>query len=85
MNSICASIILFNPEIARLEENIKSIIDQISFLILIDNNSNNIKEITKLVSKFSGYKKIYLFCFYKNKGIACALNRACVEAHNRGV
>lgn len=68
----CAGIVLYNPEIKRLEENISKISKQVKQLILIDNKSNNIEEIKKVISK---YNNIELIENKNNMGIAYALNQ----------
>ena len=72
MKNIAAGIVLFNPDIIRLRENINAIIEQVSFVLLIDNFSLNIREIE---SEFSGIKNIILIKNNKNLGIASALNQ----------
>lgn len=68
---VCAGIVLFNPEINRLKENIFSIIKQVPMLILIDNKSDNINEVKELIKDIN---KIILIENCENKGIANALN-----------
>lgn len=69
---IYAGIVLYNPDIIRLEENICNICMQVNKLILIDNSSKNIDEINKLLTKFTD---IVLVKNKENKGIAYALNQ----------
>lgn len=40
MEAIFAGIVLFNPEISRLKENITHILGQVDRLILVDNGSS---------------------------------------------
>ena len=47
-----AGIVLYNPDIKRLEENISAIAPQVNELILIDNSSKNIDEIAELTAKY---------------------------------
>lgn len=68
-----AGIVLFNPEISRLENNIESIKGQVELVILFDNGSSNINEIDELINK-NGYKNVKIIKSSKNKGIAYALN-----------
>lgn len=79
MNRIAAGIVLFNPEISRLEENISSIIKQSEIIYLVDNGSDNIDYINKLVNQFDEYK-IVLQRNKNNEGIAKALNQLCSMA-----
>ena len=69
---ILAGIVLYNPEIKRLEENIKGIYKQVDKLIFIDNNSSNKNKIMKLLEN---YNNIELIKNTENKGIAYALNQ----------
>lgn len=46
---ILAGITLFNPDVARLEENISSIYEQVDRVICVDNGSDNIKNIEDCV------------------------------------
>lgn len=72
MNSIAAGIVLYNPELDRLKENITSIANQVSKVIVVDNGSSNINEIKEEVYK---YKNIIFIDNKINKGIAKALNQ----------
>lgn len=79
MNRIAVGIVLFNPEISRLEENISSIIKQSEIIYLVDNDSVNIDSINNLVNQFDEYK-IVLQRNKNNEGIAKALNQLCSMA-----
>lgn len=74
INKVSAGIVLFNPDLERLELNIRAIINQVSKLILVDNGSKNINEIKELYLKDS---KIEICAFENNMGIARALNKIC--------
>ena len=78
---IPVGIVLYNPEINRLEENINSIYERASSIIFNDNGSENIKEIERLLSK---YKKAVLIKNGKNLGIASALNILCRQTEELG-
>lgn len=69
--NICASIVLFNPEIERLNENIEHIRKQVPMLILVDNGSSNLEDIKRLICDLPN---IILLENGKNLGIAQALN-----------
>lgn len=69
---ICAGIVLFNPDIDRLRENIEGIKEQVEFIYLIDNCSGNIESIQKMISSFHNFE---LILNSKNEGIAFALNQ----------
>ena len=69
---ICAGIVLFNPEIERLKDNINHIEKQVKLLIVVDNGSKNINDIRSLLNN---YNNIQLIENKKNLGIAKALNK----------
>lgn len=72
MVKIIAGIVLYNPDINKLIDNINSIKNQVSELILVDNGSDNIDEICKELSK---NKVVNIIKNKKNDGIAKALNQ----------
>lgn len=67
-----AGIVLYNPEIERLKENLLSISCQVDLVILIDNASDNIEDIRLLLTQFNNAE---LICNSENLGIAKALNQ----------
>lgn len=71
MMNVCAGIVLFNPEIERLSENIKHICKQVEKLIIVDNGSENLNDVKKLIRNLSN---IIFIENGKNLGIAQALN-----------
>lgn len=78
---IIAGVVLFNPDITRLNENIKSVINQIDKMVLIDNGSLNYKDIVNCIE---GYKKCKLIKNKSNLGIATALNQIVEYAYKQG-
>lgn len=84
MEAIFAGIVLFNPEINRLKENITHILGQVNQLILVDNGSNNKEEIRSEIQNFDTDKIIYID-LHKNIGIAAALNVIAQSTENCGV
>jgi len=78
---IAAGIVLYNPDIDRLRENISSIILQISHLYLIDNGSDNFEDIIHFLSEFCS-RNITLIINKENQGIAKALNQMCAAGIN---
>lgn len=72
MNKIACGIVLYNPDIKRLIENIDNINKQVELLVLIDNHSKNIDLIKETVQN---YNNVILIENEINKGIACALNQ----------
>ncbi|MCK8604571.1 glycosyltransferase family 2 protein [Leuconostoc citreum] len=63
-------IISYNPKISLLKENIDAIIQQVDQILVVDNGSNNITDVKKLVI----HHKIDLLALQSNMGIATALN-----------
>lgn len=67
-----AGIVLFNPDVDRLKENVNAIIQQVDDLILIDNGSGNINEVKAI--HFHD-KKYTIIENGNNLGIATALGQ----------
>ncbi|MBQ3817261.1 MAG: glycosyltransferase family 2 protein, partial [Clostridia bacterium] len=78
---VAAGITLYNPEIPRLEENLKSVTPQVEKVYIIDNGSQNITDIRSLISEF---KSVSLFENGENLGIAAALNQMSKSAFEEG-
>ena len=68
---ICAGIVTYNPDIGQLVKNINAIINQVDEVIVVDNNSENINQITEVEKNI----KIRLIKNISNYGIAKALNQ----------
>lgn len=66
---VLAGIVLYNPEIERLKENIKNVINQVDKLILIDNASDNISKVEEI------YKDVTIIKNSENLGIGYALKQ----------
>lgn len=77
MSKILVGIILYNPEINRLQENINSIKPQTDKIVFIDNGSSNIDIVNKILPDNS-----ILLRNEKNVGIATALNQILQYALN---
>lgn len=58
---ISAGIVLFNPDIKRLKENIDAVIVQCTHVYLVDNGSGNIDEVLELLKKYKK-SKISVIC-----------------------
>lgn len=80
---ISAGIVLFNPDIKRLKENIDAVIVQCTHVYLVDNGSGNIDEVLELLKKYKK-SKISVICNAKNHGIAKALNQLASVAQKDG-
>lgn len=73
MKAICiAGIITYNPDIDRFLENVTAISHQVSYVIVVDNGSDNYDEI---YAKLMHFDNVILHASAENKGIAWALNR----------
>lgn len=70
--NIIAGIVLYNPDIQRLKENIDAILAQVNEIVLVDNASNNKSEILDLLGR---YDNCIMIENSDNMGIAFALNR----------
>lgn len=76
-----AGIVLYQPDINRLQENLDAIIPQVDEVLLIDNASCNINEIEKLLKSYSS---CVLIKNTSNLGVASALNEIFYYAKSKG-
>lgn len=74
-----AGIVTFNPDVNRLKKNIEAIIYQVKAVVIVDNNSSNIKDIELL-----SYRNLIIIKNDSNKGIAFALNQMLEWADKKG-
>ena len=65
---ISAGIVIFNPDINRLKENISAVIVQCAHVYLVDNGSNNIDEVKKLLNQYN-HSKVSVLCNMDCEGI----------------
>ncbi|MEM3829818.1 MAG: glycosyltransferase [Conexivisphaerales archaeon] len=72
--SICTIIVTFNPELLRFTEVVTSALDISDRVVIIDNKSENIDELSNICNGFANYRKLEIIKFEQNSGIACALN-----------
>lgn len=70
-NNFAAGIILYNPNIERLKDNIESIYKQVKTVYCFNNNSQNITDIKKVIEE---YPNVVLLDCEENLGIASAIN-----------
>jgi len=68
---VCAGIVLFNPEIDKLKQNIAAISNQVDTIVLLDNASDNAEEIQE---QFNEERFIWIRN-EKNLGVATGLNQ----------
>jgi len=81
---IGASIVTYNPNITRLEQNILGIFNNSVYnIIIVDNGSGNLHEIMALSDRL-GKGKFTIINNRKNMGIARALNQALDNAYIKG-
>lgn len=76
-----AGIVLYNPDLLRLKENIDAIAPQVEKVILVDNGSENYKEITSFLES---YQSVIYIRNNENVGIAKALNQIVYKADDLG-
>lgn len=82
ISAVAAGVVTFNPDIERLEENLRAIIPQVSHLFIYDNGSANEEAISTLVSGLNCSSDIH---FAKdNTGMAKALNGLARAAKEKG-
>ena len=75
-----AIIVTFNPDVNRLEENIKAISAQVDKVAVVDNGSEN----KEFLSRISFVYNAEVIENKKNKGIAYALNQGMKYAYENG-
>lgn len=80
---VSAGIVLFNPDIKRLKENIDAVIVQCTHLYLVDNGSGNVDEVKGLLNQYN-QSKISILWNRENQGIAKALNQLTSAAQKEG-
>lgn len=81
MNQTAAGIVLYNPSIERLKENLDSITAQADTVVLVDNGSSNTEKIKMLAE---AYRNVEIIYNHANLGIAKALNQIVVFAEQKG-
>ena len=74
---VMAGIVLYNPDIDRLLEEIKSVLSQVDFVCLCDNGSDNIGIVEEKTKTFNNLKLLKNVC---NLGIGTASNQLCKYA-----
>ena len=72
MSNYAAGIVLYNPDIMRLKENINAILPQVDLIALVDNASQNIEIVESMYNKFGN---VFIIKNNENLGIAKALNQ----------
>ncbi len=81
MHKMCAGIVLYNPDMRRLQKNIEAIKNQVDKVYIVDNGSTNIDTVRFCCKQD---KRIELIENGINKGIAAALNMLLLKAEENG-
>ena len=81
MKKILAGIVLYNPDLIRLNLVIAAVYNQVEEVLLYNNGSSNIEGIERIAE---GYRRVVLLNAPENKGIAYALNQLCCWSVNKG-
>lgn len=71
---ILAGIVTYNPDIIVLTSNIEAILPQVEKVIIVDNHSDNVREILRLIGDD---ERFFIIENNDNLGIAKALNQEC--------
>lgn len=79
MEKVMAGIVSFNPDMKRLEENIKAIEKQVHQIILVDNGSKEQELLFQTIKQ--KFPNVLLLQNKENLGIAKALNQLLEECH----
>lgn len=79
-NKVCASIITYNVD-EKIIEVVNSIIDQVEYVIIVDNASND--RTIKILKEIDKNKKVEVVFNKSNNGIAKALNQSIEIAKNK--
>lgn len=82
METIIAGIVSFNPDLKRLEDNVKSIEHQVEYVLLVENGSKNQEEILSFLKE--KFPKLWVIINTNNQGIAIALNQLLEKSRNLG-
>lgn len=82
METIIAGIVSFNPDLKRLEDNIRSIQNQVEQVLLVENGSKNQDEVLSFVRE--NFPQVLLLTNSQNQGIAVALNQLLAKCREMG-
>lgn len=78
---ISCGIVSFNPDTKLLQSNIVAIKDQVDQIYVVDNGSNNVDAVERLLNQ---YNSVQLIKNTDNRGIAAALNQCCEASAKDG-
>ena len=79
-NKVCVSIITYNVD-EKIIEVVKSIIDQVEYVVIVDNASND--KTIEILKEIDKSKKVEVIFNKSNNGIAKALNQSIEIAKNK--
>lgn len=82
ITQFAAGVVLYNPELERLKENIEAIAPQVHVVYCFNNGVKNEKAIKDMLSSYSN---VLIIGEGKNLGIATALNRLIEQADKDGI
>lgn len=82
MESYAAGIVLYNPDIDRLKENLEAVSQQVKLVYCYNNGLKDEREISKLLSN---YTNVCMVGYGENVGIATALNKLMRRAKEDGI
>ena len=77
---ILVGIVLYNPNLSRLQQNIDAVAHETDSILLVDNASKNVNKI----AIFAKDKKIKLICNTENKGLPRVFNSMISYAQENG-
>ena len=77
---ILVGIVLYNPNLPRLQQNIDAVAHEVDSILLVDNASKNIND----VDLFAKENKIELICNKKNRGLPHVFNSMISYAQENG-
>lgn len=80
MKKVCAGIVTYNPDLKLLKQCFNSIYEQVDFVYIFDNASQNASDL----EYFSKYEYCSIYYSNNNVGIAKALNEMCQMAYSVG-
>lgn len=72
---VLAAIVLYNPDLERLKENVEAIQDQVDGVLFVDNNSHNLEQVKQMVQKYE-MKITHILKNYENTGLTVATNQS---------
>lgn len=81
---ILAGIVTYNPDLIRLEENVRAVLKQVDRVLVFDNASTNIIEIVQLLRGLEESHRIEINRHDANAGMPLALNSLCARAVSHG-